>query len=251
MGDGLDPTYRLVELRHVDSTNAEALRRIERGEGAGTVIRADRQSSGRGRKDARWESPAGNLYMSLVVRPPDVARVAQLSFVAAVAAGQGLTDLAGPLPDLVYKWPNDLMVGPAKLGGILIEGGAGGAYVVGIGINLSHAPEVAAHRTVALHEIAGTGIAPRSLLVAICNRFAGWYDLWRSAGFGPVREAWLRRATGIGSAVEARLPAETLRGRFRDIDVEGALVLDLPDGTRRKVTAGAVYFPRAGQSACC
>jgi len=242
MGTGLHPGYRLVDLAAVDSTNAEALRRIETGDGAGTVIRADRQTRGRGRKGARWESPEGNLHMSLVVEPPDPSTVGQISFLAAVAAGQGVEDLAGPLPDLAYKWPNDLMIGGAKLGGILIEGGLGGVYVVGIGLNIVGAPEVPEHPTVALRDLSAWEGGPGDLLVTICNRFAEWYDLWRSAGFGPVRETWLRRAAGIGSAVEARLLAETRRGVFRDIGMDGALILELADGTCREITAGAIYF---------
>lgn len=243
--------YTLIALDEIDSTNAEALRRAQGGAGAGTVVRARTQLQGRGRKGAKWVSPPGNLYASLIVEPPPDRMPGQLAFITAIAAGDAICDLAPVAGSLRYKWPNDLLLEGRKLGGILIEGGPPGIYVIGLGINLMSAPtgdDIAAE---SLHALSGLGIAPDILLAAFCQRFGEHEANWRSSGFAPVLAAWRERATGIGEAIDARLPNETVRGVFADVDADGALLLDLPDGTRRQITAGAIYFADAGTVSCC
>lgn len=247
----LPETYRLIELGEIDSTNREALRRAEDGAGEGTVVLAAAQTAGRGRKGARWISPPGNLYASLIVEPRAGGAVGQLAFVAAVAAGEAVAELTPRAGDLRFKWPNDLLFGARKLAGILIEGGPRGKYVVGIGVNIKSAPRSPEIEATSLMEGVGVDVEPRVLLAKFCRHFNEWRHLWQRRGFAPVREAWLARAAGIGEAIDVRLPVETVRGVFAGLSGDGALLLDLPGGGRRVITAGAVYF--AGQEAktCC
>src|SRR5439155_23701925 len=86
-------------------------------------------------------------------------------------------------------------------------------------------------------------VMPAELLVAFVRRFAAWERRWRSAGFAPVRAAWLNAAAGLGEGLRVRLPRQTLYGRFLDLDSDGALLIDAADG-RRRTAAGAV-FPAA------
>lgn len=243
--------YALIELDGVDSTNEEALRRVRDGAGAGTAVIARSQNLGRGRKGAAWHSPPGNLHASLVVAPPEERAPGQLAFVAAVAAGEAVRRTAAGDLDLRYKWPNDLMLDGRKLGGILIEGAPRRLYVLGIGVNLVAAPADARAPATHLGEWTTAPPQPLDLLAKFCGRFDHWIGLWRARGFAPVRAAWLERASGIGAAIDARLAAETVRGVFADMDESGALILVLPDGTRRAITAGAVYFPSREAAACC
>ena len=83
----------------------------------------------------------------------------------------------------------------------------------------------------------GRGGAP------FATRLLAWYEIWRREGFAPLRAAWLARAVGVGQAVEVRLDRETLTGRFEALDETGALALALPEGGRRLVAAGDVFFP--------
>ena len=139
----------------IDSTNEEALRLARAGEPGGAVIWAREQSAGRGRRGRNWVSKAGNLYLSILLRPDAaLADAAQLSFAAALAVKNALQRLAtngdGP-PPLTLKWPNDVLMSGNKISGILLEGAAAansgpkGArteyLVIGIGINLRHHPE--------------------------------------------------------------------------------------------------------------
>jgi BirA family biotin operon repressor/biotin-[acetyl-CoA-carboxylase] ligase len=77
-------------------------------------------------------------------------------------------------------------------------------------------------------------------LAAFVRHFAPWLESWRDQGFAPVREAWLGHAIGLGEPVRVRLESHTLDGRFADLDDDGALLLDLPTGTRR-IAAGEIF----------
>ena len=118
---GLPEGCRHVHLDEVDGTNAEAMRRVLAGERGRLWISADRQLSGRGRSGRSWASAPGNLFASVVATldcPP--AAAGQLSLVAGVAAIDAIRR-AGEVPGLRLKWPNDILVGNAKAGGILVE----------------------------------------------------------------------------------------------------------------------------------
>jgi BirA family biotin operon repressor/biotin-[acetyl-CoA-carboxylase] ligase len=223
----------LIRLDAVDSTNREALRRIEAGAPHGTVIQADRQTEGRGRRGRSWISPPGNLYATLIVRSGDGPPVGQLGFVAAIAAGDALR----PHAAVRFKWPNDLMLERRKLGGILIETVAGAA-AVGIGINVASAPDDT--ETPATH--LASCVTPEVLLDGIRARFEVWHRRWLDDGFSPLREEWLRHAIGLGESIRARLARETVDGVFHGLDADGGLLLDCADGRRRVIAAGDVFL---------
>lgn len=227
--------YRLVELPRVDSTNAEALRRAAEGAAHGTVVLAGDQTAGRGRRRRSWISAPGNLFMTVLVRPPEGGAVAQLSFVAAVALGDALP----PGTDFRFKWPNDVLLDGSKLAGILVEADSGAA-AVGIGVNTASTPDAVRGSAT---DLAGACEAPR-LAGDVCGAFDRWYRRWLAEGFGPVREAWLGRAAGLGQEVAAG----TVRGRFARLTEDGALVLVDDSGAETEIAAGEVSF---GRRRCC
>ncbi len=133
---------KLLHYDVIDSTNDEARRQVQQGEGEGLVITAASQTAGRGKPGAGWFSPKGNLYLSLVVKPHRSLReLAPLTITAALAARAAIVG-ATRLP-VVIKWPNDLLVRGKKLGGILTERLSSGHVIIGIGINLARHPEQA------------------------------------------------------------------------------------------------------------
>ena len=221
-----------IRLDVVDSTNREALRRIAAGAPHGTVIQARQQTDGRGRRGRSWISPPGNLYATLIVRPPGDAPVAQLGFVAALGVGDALRRHA----PVRFKWPNDLMFEGRKLGGILVET-AEGAAAVGIGINIASAPEDTETPATRLP----ASVTPDALLDDIRACFDIWYRRWRDGGFAPLREAWLQHGIGLGEPIRARLARETVEGVFGGLDADGGLLLDR-DGARRVIAAGDVFL---------
>lgn len=240
--------YIVEERDDVGSTNDEACRLAGEGAADGTVIWAHRQTAGRGRRGRRWESPAGNLYFSVIMRPDvDTATGAQLSFVASLAIADTIAALLPEGARVEQKWPNDVLVGGAKITGILLEssGGAGRNVewiVVGCGVNVAHVPEVAGLVATSLHREGAADADVRDVLVLVLERLRHWRGVWIRDGFTPVRAAWLARARGLGGPLTVRLPGRELQGRFAGMDETGALLLDLPDGGRRHVTAGEVFF---------
>jgi BirA family biotin operon repressor/biotin-[acetyl-CoA-carboxylase] ligase len=225
----------------------------------GLWLRAERQTSGRGRQGREWRSPEGNLYASTLVRlRQNHPQAATLALVAAVALeevvlaylhpGEGRGPVSGRSqlgPGLrrgaVIKWPNDLLLDGTKLSGILLER-ADDAVVIGVGVNLAHHPESLDRPATSL---AAHGVTPdpADFLETLAVAFARWLSIWRNEGLAPVRARWLERAHPIGTALTARLPdGSAIDGLFAGLDSEGALILRLADGTSRVIHAADVFL---------
>jgi BirA family biotin operon repressor/biotin-[acetyl-CoA-carboxylase] ligase len=230
--------YGLKEFVEIDSTNEEARRLALTGERGPLWLLAAQQSAGRGRQGRVWQGGEGNLFATLLITPRRVkAEWAQLSFAAAIA----VADTVGPfVPGVTLKWPNDVLVGGHKLAGILLET-AGEALAIGIGVNLAHHPENTDLPAISLKALGAQPPSPRRALDLLAGHFAQWYDAWEQTGFAPVREAWLARATGLGSRIRARLPGKDHVGVFVGLDDKGALLLKEGNGIRA-LAAAEVYF---------
>lgn len=240
----------LVALESVGSTNDEACRLGEAGSAHFTVVWALEQTQGRGRLGRKWQSPRGNLYCSVLLRPAycPAARVAEIGFLTVLAMCEAIEKIA-PGAELACKWPNDLLLNGRKLAGFLPESsGRGGMIdfvVVGSGVNIARLPktdEMAGGRLApaCLAEISAAGI--EDVLQSYCGRLVSWYDRWEREGFAPVRAAWLAHAYGLNGPVAVTMGAEKLEGRFVGMDADGALLLEASQGTRRRILAGDVAF---------
>ena len=242
----LPPGYRLVSRETVGSTNDEAKRLARSGAEGGTLVWALEQTSGRGRRGRKWVSPRGNLYASLILRPAcPLDCAAQLGFVAALAIGDALAELLPHLRGLACKWPNDVLVEGHKIAGILLESEVGqdgnlAFLIVGVGINLVSAPAGTEFPATSVVAEGHGPPEPAAVLEAFAGNFETWARRWRQQGFGPVREAWRARVAGFGRPIQVRLERVCLHGRFADIDQQGVLLLDTPDG-RRRISAGDVF----------
>lgn len=246
----LPAAFNLIELESVGSTNDEAKRLAKLGEDEapdGTLVWARDQSAGRGRRGRQWTSPPGNLYTSLVLRPEvPLARLSELSFVAALAVYDALGTLAEPGHQVHLKWPNDILLNEKKVAGLLLETESAGAdgscdwVVLGMGLNIEHHPADTPYPATSLR-FEGWPTGVEDALEAYARSFLAWASRWLDGGFAPVREAWLWRCKGRGDEIRVRLGDETLTGVFRDLDETGALMLDCA-GQVRHITAGDVYF---------
>ena len=235
----------LLHLAEVDSTNAEAMRRLLAGESGPLWVLADRQLAGRGRSGRAWASAPGNLFASLLVKTDcPSAKAGQLSLVAGVAAVEAIAKM-GPVSGVRLKWPNDILIGPAKAGGILVESSSraqhpGVVAVVGVGLNLASAPEDLgpAATYLAAH---GLSLSPRDALCFLAQAMTDWLDMWNGGeGFARVREAWLARAGAVGEPLTVHAAGGLVHGRFAGLDEDGALIVTGADGRQRSFTFGDV-----------
>ncbi len=222
----------------IGSTNDVAATLVSNGAGEGAVVIADAQTAGRGRRGRSWFSPpAAGLYVSVVLSPgrarvsPERA-TALVTLSAGVALSEAIERVTGLAPGI--KWPNDLLVGPRKLAGILAEGMAAPtavglqAVVLGFGINVSAAsypPELSA-RVTALETELGRPIDRAALCAeALCAVAARYHDLLEGA-FDAILDAWRLRSVGAsGARVEWDSPSGVRAGITEGIDDTGALLV--------------------------
>jgi BirA family biotin operon repressor/biotin-[acetyl-CoA-carboxylase] ligase len=241
--------YVLHTFDRVESTNDEVRRLAERGADAGVVVAANQQLKGRGRHGRVWQSPPGNLYASLLLRPHcTVAESAQLSLVASLALAEALIALAPSDADVRVKWPNDILVRGAKVAGLLLESAAGAGervawVVIGSGVNIVSAPANTSYPATALRYEGFPPLAPLDLLARYLAALDRWLGRWRQAGFAAVRPAWLALGCAIGDQIRLRLAGEELTGRFLDVTEQGALLVGQDGDRRRRITAGELIYP--------
>ncbi|MCZ6637837.1 MAG: biotin--[acetyl-CoA-carboxylase] ligase [Alphaproteobacteria bacterium] len=238
--------YRHTALGEVTSTNDEAVRLAATGAEEGTLITAIRQTSGRGRRGRTWQSPEGNLYLSLILRPGDaLAGAAAIGFAGVLSVADAAEGVLGAAADIALKWPNDVLIGGRKAAGMMIEstGGKGGdALILGVGINVCWHPSDLPYPATDLHAAGGREANVDDVLRAFCEHFLDRYRQWQKSGFAPLRAAWISRAKGLGEALSVDIEGRRFDGIFEGLDDDGALCLDLGASGIKKVTAGDVFF---------
>lgn len=235
---------RIQSVAETGSTNDDVMALARGGEAEGFWLRADRQTQGRGRQGRAWQSPSGNLFASTLVRlRAEDPSPATLAFIASLALHDAVSGFlpAAHRDDLSLKWPNDLLLGGAKLSGILLERESD-AVVIGIGVNLAHHPEDLDRPATSL-ATRTTPPSPDIFLRELAERFARRLAEWRDDGFSGIREAWLERAHASGAGLTVHDPSgEKLEGRFDGLTDDGALRLRLADGSVRVMHAGDVFL---------
>lgn len=224
------------------STNADLAARISSQErvAEGDWLVADRQRAGKGRQGREWFDGAGNFMGStLVLLQASDPSAGTLALVAGLAVLEAVSPLVPPPHMVQLKWPNDVLIGGAKLCGILLER-VGDAVVVGVGVNLAAAPQVEGKRTVAL---AAFGPAPDrdTFAAALAQCFDLELERWRTFGLEPLLRRWQAAAHPIGTLLSVGEPGEApVKGQFAGLAPDGALQLRLANGTTRTVHAGEV-----------
>ena len=243
-----------------DSTNVQAKRLAEEGAPDGTVVVADCQSAGRGRRGRTWTSPPGtNLYFTLLLRPkitPDKASM--LTLVMALAVAQGIQSTVDAprtgiqstvnAPKVGIKWPNDIVIDGRKACGILtelslsVEQDSIDYLVIGTGINVARQsfPEELQGRAVSLEEIYGA-VNRSELLTNVLAAFEESYEQFLKAqGLENLRPAYDALLVNRDKSVRVLDPKGEYDGTARGIQNTGELIVELPDGSVKKVYAGEV-----------
>ncbi|HTJ91100.1 MAG TPA: biotin--[acetyl-CoA-carboxylase] ligase [Acidocella sp.] len=215
--------WRLERHDELGSTSDECVARAKAGAAAGLAVQARRQLAGRGSRGRAWTAPEGNLNLSVLLRPGRPAAAAGLfSLLAGIAVAEALAPRSQTAPML--KWPNDVLLDGAKLAGILIDAMPDGErldwLVIGIGVNLAVAPEIAGRRTTSLRAHGGN-LSADDAADAILAGLSAWHD----APGARIREAWLARAHPVGTPLTVRGARGELHGSFAGLSETGELLL--------------------------
>ena len=232
----------LIEiLPETGSTNADLVSRLRGGEAVpeGFWLIADRQVAGKGRQGRAWSDAAGNFMGSTLVRLTGREPLPHtLALVAGVALHETVRARLLVPARLELKWPNDLLLAGAKVAGILLER-EGDAVVVGIGVNLASAPDVAGRKSVSLAQF---GFAPdRDEFAAdLATTFCDEVERWRTDGLQPVLTRWLAAAHPAGTPLAVNGKDGKIAGTFAGLEADGAMKLRRDDRSIHIVHAGDV-----------
>jgi BirA family biotin operon repressor/biotin-[acetyl-CoA-carboxylase] ligase len=244
----LPVAYDLVTLDRTDSVVDEARRRAALGADEGLLIWAGEQTAAQDHRGRAWPSPAGNLHCAILLRPDYPVRVgAQLAFVSAVGAGAAIAEVAPPMTDLKYRWPNEVLVNGATTALVRLAWDAGDPpvwLVVALYVNVTHYPDAAGLAATSLRAEAIDEATDATLLQAYARHFLAWINRWGDDGFGPIRKAWLQRADGLTRPIRVELASGVLEGRFLDVDPGGSLVIEQRTGSQRLVPIAEAFQRR-------
>lgn len=245
--------HRIVHLAETGSTNADAMRFALAGEALPLWVAAERQTSGRGRAGRTWSSEPGNLQASLAfASAAPLQKAGELSLLAGIALIDAIRSIS-PLAEmrrLRLKWPNDVLIGPAKAGGILVETttargeasfpqGQGFLAVIGFGLNVASCPDDLGRAATALAR-EGIATTPAAVLDALASQCAEWIGRWDDGrGFDAVRQAWMARAGVIGEAITVNTASGPVAATYEGLDATGALLAGI-GGRTQTITYGDV-----------
>lgn len=256
------PVWRWQTYGELGSTQDAAVAAARRGEPDRLAVLAHRQTAGRGSRGRLWTAPEGNLNLSALLRPvsnpaSDIPGPGRWALLAGIA----LHDALAPHADaLILKWPNDLLLNGAKLGGVLIDceidgnrgqGGVPAWVVMGFGANLRAAPSIPGRATACLgRPVEAVQVA--AALLAVLDRL-------QTADMAHLRAAWLQRAHPIGTELRLLAGDRHVAGRFAGLSEDGGLRLE---GQPDPIRSGEVFAVRdwggersqalqSGLSPCC
>ncbi|MHA2069643.1 MAG: biotin--[acetyl-CoA-carboxylase] ligase [Candidatus Thorarchaeota archaeon] len=238
---------RLIVLDEVDSTNAVAKQHVLEGEGEGLVVVADTQTEGRGRHDRVWISPKGSLYLSIVLEPRVSESLSPLLGLLMGCASASAIIKLGVIP-VRLKWPNDILVGKRKIGGILSELVTDNDHVkgviVGVGINQNvergdFPAEIRNSMTTIYEEICANTSREH-----LASRIVGEIDrrlitIQAAQSFASVLIEYNDLCDTLGKKVRVDQGTDLIEGRAAEIDENGSLIV-MTDAGREVVTLGDV-----------
>ena len=241
---GRNPVFRAV----TGSTNTDAAELAAAGAVHGTLVIADRQQAGRGRRGRVWESPAGeNVFMSIVLRPRIPAEKApMLTLVMALALAEGISAISGVQAGI--KWPNDIVIHRHKICGILTEmhmnsDGSIRDIVIGVGINVNMQEFPASIRDMAgsLYTETGEKYDRNELIASVMEHFEKNYDIFAEAeSLAPLKAAYEKRLLNLGQEVRVLDSTGEYTGRALGITLTGELTVESENGNITDVNAGEV-----------
>ena len=246
---------RIVHQKEIPSTQDMAAELARQGAIEGTTVIAEMQTRGRGRKGREWVSVSGGgIYLSLILRPNLApSQILQIPLVAGVALVKSIEKIDSLQPRI--KWPNDILIGKRKVGGILTEMNCEidevNFVILGIGINVNIPGSLLAAETTSLasslSEEYGEHISRARLVQSFLNEFEIIYGQYMKSGFDSIRDDWKHLNNTIGSWIKANDGGKETEGLALDIDNEGFLLVKKENGDVSRIISGDISLSnRAG-----
>ena len=238
---------KIIYYKQLDSTNTEIARLATEGAVHGTVVVADAQTAGKGRRGRHWESPAGeNIYMSILLRPDCVPdRAPMLTLVMAYSVAKVLKELG--FLDVQIKWPNDLVLSGKKICGILTEMQLRDSEIdyvvvgVGINVNTSKFPEELKDTATSLYLESGRVSDRETLVESIVEYFDEAYrQFLETQDLSFLKEAYNDMSVNVGREVRVLEPGNEYTAYAQGINTEGELLVRTQEGEEKRIYAGEV-----------
>ena len=231
----------------IDSTNTKAQELAEKGYPSGTLVVADKQESGKGRRDRSWVSPSGTgIFMTLMIKPDiNPNNASMLTLVAALAVAKAITSVTGE--EALIKWPNDIVVNSKKVCGILTEMNAQFDYinhiVVGIGINVhneSFPEEISQMASSLMIEAGGKRFHRAQIIAETMSYFEQYYDTFlKTQDLSALVREYDELLVNRNKSVRVLDPKEPFDGKAMGITPKGELIVDTWE-SRKLVSSGEV-----------
>jgi len=241
---------RVTVLSLIDSTNAEAIRRMHALQEPSQLVVGLSQSAGRGRRGRQWQSPAGaGLYLSITQSfSKSLAELQPLSLISALSVVEALATTG--VGEARVKWPNDVQVAGKKLAGILLEtcqNGDSPIIVFGIGINLDLPDEVIADIERPVTDVRreldklGVTFEAADLLLELCQVFTRNLALFMEKGFAAFQQTWNELDAYYEQEVSILNGDQELRGMSKGVDAQGALLVCDTHEVLHRISGGEVF----------
>ena len=241
----LDTCYigrRIIYYPSLTSTMEVARKEARRGAVEGTVVIADEQTVGKGRKQRAWITTRGNIALSLILRP-QISHLSYMVMIASLSVANSIEAVTGLKVQI--KWPNDVLINGKKVCGILIENDIRGdkvAYsIIGIGINVlinsDEYPDLLSSAT-SLSGESGTGVSRVDVICRLLKETEELYD--KLPAGASIYQEWRDRLTMLGENVKIISGDNLVEGFAESVNRDGSLLLRYPDGSSTKIIAGDV-----------
>lgn len=219
-----------------------AMDEVLRGTPHGTTIIAEAQEKGKGRLNRSWISPAGGVYVSIILYPKQ-EMLSSLTMISSLAVSDCIEEVSGIQANI--KWPNDILIIGKKVSGILAQSGnssSKGCYaVIGIGINadldLTLQPEIADTAT-SLSEVLGASVSRQKIICRLLESFEKWYQALEDGQ--PVWKAWKKRLITLGKRVSVKAGDVVYEGIAESFSHDGSLRVRQASGELIAIPAGDV-----------
>ena len=220
---------KILFFEEVDSTNNKA-KQIALEENEGTVVISEMQTSGRGRRGREWYSPKGGIYVTFILKPNvSPEKASQLTLVSSLALVETLNAINNNL-NAKIKWPNDVLVSGKKISGILTELSSDmekiNYIVVGVGINLNTEKEILPENGTSLKIEMKEEVSIKLFLKSFLEHYDLIYQEYLNGGIDQIIERWKNNSDTLGKKVKIIGINETFEGLAKDIDENGALILE-------------------------